>query len=61
MRACQPFLRKWKICCICNRNGNEGFNRFARTIQELPRVMCVTTQPGHTPEKHEHSSRPSNM
>ena len=50
MRVSQPFLRTWEICSICNQNGEEGFNRNARAIQELPQAMCVPTQPGHTPE-----------
>ena len=57
MRACRPVVRKWKICSICNRNGEEGFNRNARIVYELPRAMCPTTPP----EKHEHLARPSNM
>ena len=61
MRACQSFVKKLIFCSICNENGGREFNSNARTVQELPRAMCVTTKPGHTPQKHEHSTQRSNI
>ena len=49
MRACQTFVRIRRTCEIRNQSGEKGFNRNARLVQELPRGMCVTTKPGHTP------------
>ena len=54
---------------VSHSGGNERFvvsatgmgKRGARTVHGLTRAMCVTTQPGNTPEKHQHSAPPRNM